>query len=189
MSVIAASNVGIALISAGAALLGALVGGWVTYRVEKSRQEAARELEQERYEREQTTREQQDLAVARGLARVLLNDLMNASTRLGTESEMNRWRRTNIWTPSLGADDRRDLFRYLSPLELEAVLRAETALEALNGLRQHFLAHEEGAVRPIVGPSNAADSFSKALEAMDRAEKALRRLAFAEPEPAAEQTG
>ena len=94
---LAVSDLTIAGISAGAALLGGvlgvLVGGLVTYRIEQSRQEHERKLaaerheherkvEQERYEQQQSTREQQDLDVARGLARVMLNDFILARRRL-----------------------------------------------------------------------------------------------------------
>lgn len=49
---LAVSDLTIAGISAGAALLGALVGGLVTYLVEKQRQQHEWNLESERYENE-----------------------------------------------------------------------------------------------------------------------------------------
>ena len=75
---LAASEVGVAAISAGAALLGAAVGEFATYRVERSRQDHERVLEQQRYDREEATRGREELNFARGVARVLRDDLDRA---------------------------------------------------------------------------------------------------------------
>src|ERR671911_2642962 len=63
---LAASEVGVTAISAGAALLGAAVGGFATYRVERSRQDHERVLEQQRYDREEATCGREELNFARG---------------------------------------------------------------------------------------------------------------------------
>jgi hypothetical protein len=195
---LAVSDLAIAGISAGAALLGALVGGGVTYKVEQSRQKHERDLEQERYERQQEERERQDLAVARGLARVMFNDFLLAHLALQSERDQDKWSDSPAWKPRLGAEDRRDLFRYLRRDEFLSVMGAEGFLEQAEGSRRDALDFLEkmdaiGAAEEAkeeARPSNVAQ-FPSIIESTRKAQNALdwrlprRKLPQDEPAPLA----
>jgi hypothetical protein len=129
-----ASNLGIAGISAGAALLGAAVGGVVTWRVEKSRQT-----------HQETTRKQQDLDLAHGLARVLSDDLMHELHQMETEHEEQQWY-TREERPGLGIGERQVLYRHLTEPEFVSVISGLSAIEAVARLR---------------GPASTGDDISK----------------------------
>ena len=203
---LAVSDLAIAGISAGAALLGgvlgAVAGGLITYLVERSRHEHERELAQERSDREreleqqrydyvQETRKRQELDVVRGLVRVMASDFAEAEARVETERNIGDWSESATWNGSLGADDRRDLFRHLRVSEFTAVMRAESGLRSLDQIRESVLGDESEGRRKK--PSDIADIFNTALWEIRSARAALHRLASSgdefpgeeEPEPGA----
>ena len=94
----------------------------MTYLVEQSRQQHERKPEGERYEQQQAERERQNLEVGRGLARVMVSDFAIAVAYLDWEREEDEWSESKVWNPRLGADDRRDLFRYLREHEFMTVM-------------------------------------------------------------------
>ena len=177
---LAASDLAIVGISAGAALLGgvlgALAGGLISYRLEQDRQKHERELEQQRYEREQATRVEQDRSVARGLGRVLINDLIVAEARLRSELDGDAWNDEAAWTPSLEADDRRDLFRYLRRSEFLAVIAAEGWLTILDAHRKTLRGLDDP--DRTVKPPNLDADYKEALEKVEKARNALQRLSI-----------
>ena len=164
---LAVSDLAIAGISAGAALLGgvlgAVAGGLITYLVERSRHEherelaqersdRERELEQQRYDYEQETRKRQELDVARGLARVMASDFAEAEARVETERNIGDWSESATWNGSLGADDRRDLFRHLRVSEFTAVMRArERAQESGSDSGERARRRERGKAKEALG--------------------------------------
>ena len=197
---LAVSDLAIAGISAGAALLGgvlgALAGGLITYLVERSRHEHERELEQERsdrereleqrrYDHEQETRKRQELDVARGLARVMASDFVQAEARVETERNIGDWSESATWNGSLGADDRRDLFRHLRVSEFTAVIQGESGLRSLDQMRESVLGDDSEARRKK--PSDIADIFNTALWEIRSALVALRRLGTSGDEPSGEE--
>ena len=197
---LAVSDLAIAGISAGAALLGgvlgALAGGLITYLVERSRHEHERELEQERsdrereleqrrYDHEQETRKRQELDVARGLARVMASDFVQAEARVETERNIGDWSESATWNGSLGADDRRDLFRHLRVSEFTAVIQGESGLRSLDQMRESVLGDDSEAGRRK--PSDIADIFNTALWEIRSALVALRRLGTSGDEPSGEE--
>jgi hypothetical protein len=148
---LAASEIGVAGISAGAALLGAAVGGFATYRVERSRQDHERTLEQQRYDREEATRGREDLDFARGVARVLRDDLDRAVAHAESEKRNRKWipERTSA---QLSPEDRRELFRHLEPDEYQVVVRAERTFASVSYQRQLALANLAPARRTSMRP-------------------------------------
>jgi hypothetical protein len=175
---LAASDLAIAGISAGAALvggvLGALAGGWVTYGVEKSRQKAARKLEKERYEREQEVRKRQDLDVARGLARVLSEEFMLGAAHAASEREAEKWGPVRPM-PRLIAEDRKELFRHLSAEEFFDVIAAQSALANLAFSRDAFLAAAAEEHPPYT--AGTSDFVEDSMVRAGRGIEALNRLA------------
>jgi hypothetical protein len=105
--VIAISDVAITLIVAGAAALGAAIGGgitgWVTLRAEGKRQAFARELEQNRADRETAER----VAELRIALRLVANDLAVTAARLQTGMKIGFLRPaempTSAWRAHRGA--------------------------------------------------------------------------------------
>ena len=196
----AASDLAIAGISAGAALLGgvlgALAGGLITYLVEQSRHQHERELEQERWEHEreleqrrydyeQETRKQQDLDVARGLARMMASDFAEAEARVETERNIGDWSESATWNASLGADDRKDLFRHLRASEFTAVIQGESGLRTLDQMRESVLGDASEARRRK--PSDMAANLNTALWEIRSALAALHRLGTSGDEPPGEE--
>jgi hypothetical protein len=119
-----ASDLAIAGISAGAALLGALVGGAVTWVVEKSRQS-----------HEEATREQQERELVHGLARIASEELLNERHVMEVESEEMKWYPLRQ-RKELGIAERQALFRRLTEEEFGALTAAFTAIELIAHLRQ-----------------------------------------------------
>jgi hypothetical protein len=197
----AVSDLAIAGISAGAALLGgvlgALAGGLITYLVAQSRHQHERELEQERWEHEREleqrrsdhereTRERQELDVARGLARVMASDFAEAEARVETERDIGDWSESATWNASLGPDDRKDLFRHLRASEFTAVVQGESGLRCLDLMRESVLGDDSEARRKK--PADLTDIFDTTLWEIRSALAALRRLGTSgdeEPEPEA----
>ena len=123
---LAASNVGIALISAGAALLGA--------------------------------------------------PLIVAGARLQAELDGDAWNDEAAWTPSLGADDRRDLFRYLHRSEFWAVIEAEGRLTIFDAHRKTLRGLDDP--DRTVKPSHSDANYKETLEKAEKARDALQRVSI-----------
>jgi hypothetical protein len=168
------AEVALVAISAGAGLLGALIGGFVTDRVERTRQKHEQELERERREHEDAVREQADRAIARGLARVLAEELLRAAAHARAERNEGVWIRgiRVSAAPGLAASDRQQLFRYLLHDEFEDVLNAQSSVGALAYLRDFVF---EGSEKPPYSMEDAP-LVDEAIEAAERGVNALARL-------------
>ena len=116
-------------IAAGAAVLGALVGGaasgLATYKVE-----------QLRHRNEETRRNSQDLELARGLARVLQDDLDRASAQLRLEQDHRGLDPFYGEKPQLPTEERTILYRHLSANEFSAVKGAIATMEVIAQTRE-----------------------------------------------------
>jgi hypothetical protein len=168
---LAVSEVALVSISAGAGLLGVLIGGLVTYFVEHSREEHEKKVDRERRNHEDAVREQRDRHIARGLARALSEELAIDSGHAATESQMRAWIRLQP-TPRLSPEDRKELFRHLSDDEYLAVVAAQSALRGVALVREVNLKAEEK--RPYT--ADTAEWVRPFIEEADRAIDALKRL-------------
>jgi hypothetical protein len=77
---------------------------------------------------------------------------------------MDRWTDATVWNPRLGAEDRRDLVRYLRTDEFLDVVMAESQVETLDGTRAAIDALKRLALdrrtesRAQVGSNRVADT-------------------------------
>jgi hypothetical protein len=155
-------------IAGAAAILGALVGGLVsggaTYYAEKKR-----------HEYEEARRDTQDLAVARGLARVLYDDLSRAEAQLRVEKQTGTLLPELGGPPVLSTEDRKVLFRYLDEAETRTVSFAQGKLDALAAARGLSAGEPEGLALK-------EERIDTTIAAGNAAQQALRRLAGYERE-------
>jgi hypothetical protein len=153
-----------AYIAAGAAILGALVGGaatgTATYLVEKKRQAHAT-----------ATVAASEQQVARAIARVLFEDLARAASLATTTRSKDIWIRAEIFPRTMPPEDRRELYGYLTASEYAAVAKALAAIDGLDALTRA----SRGADDPPP-PSAHAELFEQVETLTQAALERLRRL-------------
>jgi hypothetical protein len=133
------------------------VGGFVTWRVEKSRQ---KHLE--------ATRQQRDDQVAFGLARALWNDFRADERHLETEHEAQQWYRL-ARTPGFPSGEQQVLFRHLTEdEEFENVANALAAIEVISTQR----GESGGKISEV-----SVGTIAKALSHVRIGQRSLNRLA------------
>jgi len=184
------SNLTIALISAGAAILGAVVGGaltaYATYRIEQSRQKHDFDLEEKR---QTHVRELEDKGVQRaleqehrallGTTRMLSDYLLKASATF--EASL----KTEIWWPRIaGIDppppDRERVLSLLTAEEWLTLSQAAVAIEHLTIIREINVGSAEPEPRVALDEGDK-EVLRKGKERVDLATKALERLASGVP--------
>ena len=136
----AASDLQVALVGAGAAIFGGLVGGavtgWVTLKAEDKRQAFTRSLESERLKQER----ERERAIVRGAARVWRTRLREAEALHKTQFERGVWMDQPFpLTDQPPIEDRKLIASALSASEWRSLERAEIALAVLESLHRTVL--------------------------------------------------
>jgi hypothetical protein len=185
------SNLTIALISAGAAIVGAVVGGgltaYATYRIERSRQTHDFELEDKRHAHEDALAAQAAQREVEREHRALLGtSRMLVSYLAQVQSTLNASLKQGVWWPRIAAFDPppSDIERVLSLLTNEEWLllaSARTMIEGLEILRR-VVDLGEGDERSVGEPrieltESDKKTFHDALERIAKARTALVRVA------------
>jgi hypothetical protein len=173
----AASDLTIALVSAGAAVVGAIVGGLisgvVTMRSETRKESFVRDQDEKRIQRE----EMQELAVARGAARIMrahFDEAANVVRIANTRREW--WPEGTPFEPLPPLEDRKLMASLLTADEWEDVQRAEFQFAVLTTRRQRFAASHSSVAR-VSYDDESHQAMKTALEYMERAIESLARLA------------
>jgi hypothetical protein len=127
--IFAVSDVGLALISGGSAVAGALVGGSITgffsLKSEEKRQEFVRSAEQRKEARE----DQATLAVARGAAREWAHLLRENRLSIAAAITSDHWWPSDSDVERFSVhDDRKLVASMLSPEDFDVIERAESSL-------------------------------------------------------------
>jgi hypothetical protein len=135
-----ASDLQVALVGAGAAIFGGLVGGavtgWVTLKAEDKRQIFTKSLETERLKQEA----ERESAIVRGAARVWRTRLREAKALYEAQAERGVWMPQPFpVTDQPPIEDRKLIASALSASEWRSLERAEIALAVLESLHRTVL--------------------------------------------------
>jgi hypothetical protein len=174
--VLAVSQVGLALISAGSAVAGSLIGGGITgyytLRGEAKRQAFARSVERQKEKRE----DQATLAVARGAAREWARRLRENKTSIETAIKQDHWWPYTTDVEMFNVhDDRKLIAAVLSDEDFDVLVQAESSL--YNAMKKRDIAYEEfveGESLPSIGES--AERLGATNARLESAERMLRDL-------------
>ncbi len=167
------------LISALAGLAGVGVGGFVTYRVEKNRAEAARKIEGQRAARDAAAEERRTEETLRAVSRVEEARLAQWAACIVTSLDKKVWVPVGVEPRiELSSDDTKLLLGHLEREELAPLIQADMAIRGLLVSRDLAVAHA-GMPGPVIPFQAFGDEsqFRSAQEAIVGGIAVVRRLA------------
>jgi hypothetical protein len=180
MELAATSNVVIAAIGAGGAVLGAIVGGVTTYKIERSREKTAAEIERSREETQRKNEREAEDRVRRGIARVWSKKLGDFYVLVDDHSPPkmgSRWWKTeNDVNPEIRVKDMKRVAADAVPEQWKAIDYALTHVREARAARENALrvAKDNGTGEP---PLISKDDVHTLRDAMEELEEAIKMLA------------
>ena len=171
MELAATSNVLVAAIGAGGAVLGTIVGGLMTYMIERSREKTQRELERKA-----------EVRVTHGIARVWSKKLGDFYVLVDDNSPPQRewswWKKENDVNPEIDVEDMKRFAAVAKKRQWRAIDYALTHVREARAARDYAFraARYEGIGDPPRPSIKDVDTLKHAMEEVEHAIEGLAQL-------------
>jgi hypothetical protein len=155
----------VALISAGAAILGAIVGGYMTARATARLEEKKQGFERERDSARELRAQEQELKLARATALALYPRYLAAAATFHVALDANRFWQPSVEIPDpTSFEDRKLLAAHMSRQDRELVVRGELMLQRVLEQRKHSAEWSDTAAEAIRDAEKRVEAAWRALK-------------------------